>query len=277
MKVIFLGTSSGAGKTTLTALYCRHLYKKGVKVAPFKASNLALNSFVTKEGLEMGVGQAFQAWVSGIEPSIDMNPILLKPVGKGRIRLMINGEAQDETARDNPWDTKAVMKQACEAFDRLSGKYEAVVCEGSGSPVELNIMDRDVANIGLMRERRIPAILVGDVERGGVFAALYGTWLLMPEDIRPLVKGFIINRFRGDPSILRGAIEKIEELTGMRFIGTIPYVALRFPEEDSLSETAVRPDGQTPIEVFIDNADSLLETAADSGLDLKKIDEISSA
>jgi len=277
MKIIFLGTSSGAGKTTITALYCRYLTKKGVNVTPFKASNLSLNSFVTKDGCEIGMGQAFQAWVSGIEPSGDMNPVLLKPSGNGVMQLIVNGRAQNDISDSRPMDADDVRKKACEAFDRLSEKYDAVVCEGSGSPAELNLLERDIANTGMMRERNIPAILVGDIERGGVFAAIYGTWLLMPADVRPLLKGFIINRFRGDPSILGDAIEKIKDLTGMDFIGTIPYLDLKFPEEDSLSDIGGKLEGPTVMDAFISNADSLLETAKEYGLDLKKIDDISSA
>jgi len=277
MKVIFLGTSSGAGKTTVTALYCRYLAKKGVKVTPFKASNLSLNSFVTKDGREIGMGQAFQAWVSGVEPSSDMNPVLLKPSGNGVMQLIVDGKAQKDISDKNPMNRKEVMKSVCAAFDRSSEKYDVVVCEGSGSPAELNLLDTDIANTGMMRERNIPAILVGDIERGGVFAALYGTWLLMPEDLRPLLKGFIINRFRGDPSILGSAIEKIVELTGMEFIGTIPFVDLKFPEEDSLSDTGGKLEGPTVMDAFIGNADSLLEKAKEYGLDLKKIEKISSA
>ena len=277
MKVIFLGTSSGAGKTTVTALYCRYLRKKGIKVVPFKASNLSLNSFVTKDGREIGMGQAFQAWVSGVEPASDMNPVLLKPSGNGTMQLIVDGKAQTDISDTNPMDRDAIMKKVCGAFDRLSGKYEAVVCEGSGSPAELNLLEKDIANTGMMRERNIPAVLVGDIERGGVFAALYGTWLLMPEDVRPLLKGFIINRFRGDPSILGSAIEKIEELTGMAFIGTIPYMDLKFPEEDSLCDTGGKLEGPTVMGAFIGNADSLLDTAIEYGLDLKKIEDISSS
>lgn len=275
MKVIFLGTSSGAGKTTVTALYCRYLTKSGTDVAPFKASNLSSTSFVTKDGGEIGVGQAFQARVSGTEPSGDMNPVLLKPSGNGTLRLILNGRFCSEIGAENPMDRAAVMKKVCESFDRLSDEYEAVVCEGSGSPAELNLMDTDIANIGIMRERHVPAVLVGDIERGGVFAALYGTWLLMPEDVRPLLKGFVINRFRGDPEILESAVQTIRDLTGMEFIGTIPYAELEFPEEDSLSEPAASRGGDMC--AFIANADELLERAKECGLDLEKIKKISSA
>lgn len=276
MKIIFLGTSSGAGKTTVTALYCRYLSKKGIRVAPFKASNLSSRSFVIGGCQEIGIGQAFQAWVSGVEPSSDMNPVLLKPLGKGVMQLIVNGNAREDVSEKRPMDVKAVKKEAYEAFDRLSKKYDAVVCEGSGSPAELNLYENDIANVGLIRGRNVPAILVGDIERGGVFAALYGTWLLMPKDVRPLLKGFIINRFRGDPSILEPAIKKIEEMTGMKFVGTIPYEELKFPEEDSLSEAIGTDDHTVMTDAFIKNADELLKKATEFGLDLKMIEDLSS-
>ena len=277
MKVIFIGTSSGAGKTTVAALYCRYLSRKGISTAPFKASNLSSNSFVTKDGSEIGIGQAFQAWASGVEPSSDMNPILLKPLGNGTIQQIVNGKARDDISSENPKDTKALLKEACEAFDRLSGRYSAVVCEGSGSPAELNLFDKDVANIGMMRARSIPAVLVGDIERGGAFAAIYGTWLLMPEDVRHMLKGFIINRFRGDPSILGEAVKRIEKLTGMCYLGTIPYAEVKFPEEDSVYSKGERMEDPKGTEGFVADLDSLLKTAFEYGLDLKKIEEISSA
>jgi adenosylcobyric acid synthase len=277
LKIIFLGTSSGAGKTTITALYCRYISRKGIRTAPFKASNLSLNSFVTKDGHEIGMGQAFQALASGTEPSGDMNPILLKPSGNGVMQIIVNGEARDSIGGCTHTDISVMMKEAYTAFDRLSEEYEAVICEGSGSPAELNLMDRDIANIGLMRERKVPAILVGDIERGGAFAALYGTWLLMPEDVRPLLKGFIINRFRGDPSILAGATDKITELTGMKFIGTVPYMELKFPEEDTMSDTGGRLEGPTPADAFLNNLDSLMETAERVGFGIEIIDEILSS
>lgn len=274
MKVIFLGTSSGAGKTTVTALYCRYLSKKGIRTSPFKASNLSLNSFVTSEGKEIGIGQAFQAWASGIPPRSDMNPILLKPADDGRIQLVIHGEAVIDITADDQKDTKFLMKTAVGSFDRLKDEFDAVICEGSGSPVELNLIGRDIANIGIVRERDIPMILVGDIERGGVFAALYGTWRLMPEDIRPLLKGFIINRFRGDPSILKDATDKITELTGMDFLGIIPYMDLKFPEEDSLSDAGGKLEGSVATEAFLNNLDELLRNAEDAGLDLEMINYI---
>lgn len=277
MKVIFLGTGSGAGKTTVTAMYCRYLYMNGVKITPFKASNLSLNSYVTKDGKEIGMGQAFQALVANIDATAKMNPILLKPTGKGSLQLILEGEPYCDIKRDDPEIDKMIRERALACFDSLSKEYEAVVCEGSGSPAEINLLDRDIANVGMMRARQIPAILVGDIERGGVFAALYGTWKLIPDDVKPLMKGFIINRFRGDSSILKKGTDRIEELTGMKFLGTIPYSRLKFPEEDSLSDTEGKMEGKDARTAFLNNIDELLENAVESELDFDSMDDISSA
>jgi adenosylcobyric acid synthase len=274
MNVIFLGTSSGAGKTTLSALYCRYLHNTGISVAPFKASNLSLNSYVTKSGKEIGMGQAFQAWAAGIEPTEDMNPVLLKPSGNNSIQLIIRGEPVKDITKNDPMDKKIVMKKVEESYDKLINEYDAVVCEGSGSPVELNIMDNDIANIGMLRSRSIPAILVGDIERGGVFAAIYGTWRLIPEEQKPLMKGFIINRFRGERSILKSGIDRIEELTGMKCLGVLPYMYLKFPEEDSMSDKEGKLEGKDIRMAFMDNLDELLKISIESGLDLNSINEI---
>ncbi len=274
MKIIFIGTSSGAGKTTIAALYCRYLYKKGIKVAPFKASNLSLNSYVTKNGKEIGMGQAFQAWASDIEPTEDMNPVLLKPSGNNTIQLILKGEPFMDISEQNPMDIEMVMEKVCESFDRLSKEYDAVVCEGSGSPVELNLMNRDLANLGMLRERSISAVLIGDIERGGVFAAIYGTWRLMPDEQKHLLKGFIINRFRGDGSILKSGIEKIEKLTGMKCLGIMPYLNLKFPEEDSMSDMGGELKGSDIRSAFMNNLDCLLNVATENGLDLDYINMI---
>ena len=275
MKILVLGTSSGAGKTTVCAALCRILSDRGVDVAPFKALNLSLNSYATEDGGEIGMGQAFQAWSCGLEPETDMNPILLKPSGCGSIQLILDGKPSMDITRENPMDRNMAMDSAEEAFERLAASHEMIVCEGSGSPVELNMMDRDIANIGLMRRLSIPSILVADIERGGVFAAVYGTWLLMPEDVRPLLRGFIINRFRGDASILASGIERIEELTGMRCLGVMPYADLRFPEEDSLSSSEGRIEGSDSRSAFMDNISELSEIFLRSGLDIGSVIEIS--
>ena len=272
--ILFLGTSSGAGKTTLDAVYCRYLVREGKKVAPFKASNLSLNSFVTENGKEIGMGQALQAWACGIEPTEHMNPVLLKPADGHRLQVILRGEPLLDVGPDRDFDREMVMGRACESFDSLSGSYDFVVCEGSGSPAELNLLSTDMANVGLMRARRTPAILVADIERGGVFAALYGTWKLIPEDVRPLLKGFIINRFRGDASLLDSGIERIRELTGMRCVGIVPYQYLRLPEEDSMSSSGGSIDPGDIRAGFVKNLDIILDEAEKAGVDFSLIEKL---
>lgn len=273
MRVLVLGTSSGAGKTTVCAMICRHLMREGLNPVPFKALNLSLNSYATRDGGEIGIGQAFQAWSCGLEPETDMNPILLKPSGGGVIQMVLRGKPHQDVTKDCPMDRAAAMDAAAEAYARLSSEHGFVVCEGSGSPAELNLIERDIANVGLMRRLGIPAILVGDIERGGVFAAIYGTWLLIPEDVRPLVKGFVINRFRGEPSILRSGIEEVERLTGMRCLGVLPYMHLMFPDEDSLSSSEGKLEGSDARSAFMDNMDELTD-ACERELDFEALEEI---
>lgn len=267
MSILFLGTSSGAGKTTVCAMMCRYLSRNGIDVVPFKGSNLSLNSIATKDGGEIGMGQAFQAWAAGVEPETDMNPVLLKPSGKGVMQLVLNGKPHSDITKDDPMDREMVMGEAVKALRRLEAKHQMVLCEGSGSPVELNLIKTDIANVGLMRAAQVPAVLVGDIEKGGVFAALYGTWRLIPDDVRPLLKGFVINRFRGDASILGSAIKRIEELTGMKCLGVLRYEYLRFPEEDSLSYSEGKLEGNDLHAAFLSNLDEMIAHAEEDGFD----------
>ena len=269
MSILFLGTSSGAGKTTVCAMMCRYLSKNGIDVAPFKGSNLSLNSIATKDGGEIGIGQAFQAWAAGIEPETDMNPVLLKPSGKGVMQLVLNGKPYKDITKDSPMDREMAIKEVKKAYDRMTAKHQMVLCEGSGSPVELNLMKTDLANVGLMRVTGVPAIIVGDIERGGVFAAIYGTWKLIPDELKPQLKGFVINRFRGDGSILKPAIERIEGLTGMKCLGVLRYEYLRFPEEDSLSSSEGKLEGNDVHSAFIANLDEMIAHAEEDGFDFE--------
>ena len=272
--MLVLGTSSGAGKTTVCAMMCRYLKREGIDVAPFKGSNLSLNSIATKDGGEIGIGQAFQAWAAGIEPETDMNPVLLKPSGKGVIQLVLNGKPHSDITEDNPMDYAMALQEVKKAYDRMESRHQTLLCEGSGSPVELNRMDVDIANIGLLRVTGVPAIIVGDIERGGVFAAIYGTWRLIPEELRPQIKGFVINRFRGEGSILKPALEKIESMTGMKCLGVLRYEYLRFPEEDSLSSSEGKLEGDDVHSAFLANLNEMIDHAVEDGFDfdgLKKI------
>lgn len=269
MSILFLGTSSGAGKTTVCAMMCRYLNREGIDVVPFKGSNLSLNSIATKDGGEIGIGQAFQAWAAGIEPETDMNPVLLKPSGNGVIQLVLNGKPFKNITKDDLMDRDMAIQEVKKAYDRMEQKHQLVLCEGSGSPVELNLMKTDLANVGLMKVTGVPAVIVGDIERGGVFAAIYGTWKLIPDDLKPQLKGFIINRFRGDGSILKPAFEHIEELTGMKCLGVLRYEHLRFPEEDSLSSSEGKLEGNDIHAAFIDNLDEMIDHAIEDGFDFE--------
>lgn len=269
MSILFLGTSSGAGKTTVCAMMCRYLNREGIDVVPFKGSNLSLNSIATKDGGEIGIGQAFQAWAAGIEPETDMNPVLLKPSGNGVIQLVLNGKPFKNITKDDLMDRDMAIQEVKKAYDRMEQKHQLVLCEGSGSPVELNLMKTDLANVGLMKVTGVPAVIVGDIERGGVFAAIYGTWKLIPDDLKPQLKGFIINRFRGDGSILKPAFEHIEELTGMKCLGVLRYEHLRFPEEDSLSSSEGKLEGNDIHAAFIANLDEMIDHAIEDGFDFE--------
>lgn len=269
MSILMLGTSSGAGKTTVCAMLCRYLSRNGYDVAPFKGSNLSLNSIATKDGGEIGIGQAFQALAAGIEPETDMNPVLLKPSGKGIIQLVLNGKPYMDITKDHAMDRKMVLEEARKAFLRMEGRHQVLLCEGSGSPVELNLMDNDIANVGMMRATGVPAVIVGDIERGGVFAAIYGTWRLIPDELKPQLKGFIINRFRGEGSILAPAIKRIEDLTGMKCLGVLRYEYLRFPEEDSLSSSEGKLEGADVHSAFISNLDEMIAHAEADSFDFE--------
>lgn len=264
MKLIFLGTSSDAGKTLMSALFCRYLTRRGFDTVPFKASNFSNHSAMTSDGKEIGVGQVLQAAACEKIPICDMNPILLKPSKKGMIQMIINGRCYEDISPGYSPDVDELSRIAYESYDRLATQHEAVICEGSGSPVELNRMERDFANLRLMREKDIPAIIVGDIERGGVFAAIYGTWLLTEEKDRKNLKGFIINRFRCDSELLRSGIEMIEKLTGMECLGVVPYIDLEFPKEDLISDSDHPKSDRSVKDAHIRNLDRMLDIVSDS-------------
>lgn len=276
MRVLVLGTSSDAGKTVVSAMICRYLKREGYDPVPFKAFNLSLNSYATKDGGEIGIGQTFQAWACGLEPETAMNPVLYKPSGNGVMQMIVNGRPLMDIGRGVEPDRAAALKGIHESYDRLSSEHGIVVCEGSGSPAEINLLSTDLANSGLMREVGVPAILVGDIERGGVFAAIYGTWRIVPDDVRPLLRGFVINRFRGEPSILADGIARLEELTGMKCLGVLPYLPLRFPEEDSLSRSEGRMEGEDPREAYLRNLDEMIDAAERNGFRFDELVRIAS-
>lgn len=242
-KLMVQGVTSGAGKTTLTAALCRHLASGGTDVAPFKAQNVSLNSFVTADGREMAISQAYQAWACGLEPSADMNPILIKPKGNGQCQIVLRGKPWKDLGLGGSTSEVIAMlrEQVLSAFRDNAAGRELVLIEGMGSPVEMNLKDKDVSNMWLAKATRSPVVLVGDIEKGGVFAGIYGTYLLMDEEERDLLKGFVVNRFRGDSSILKEGIEELEFRMEVPCLGVLPMVRFSAPAEDSLDLT--RPSG----------------------------------
>ncbi len=234
--IVVLGTTSHSGKSTLVAALCRTLSNRGLKVAPFKSQNMSLNSWVTGNGSEIGIAQAVQAWAARTEPSEFMNPILLKPKGDRTSQVIVLGKpVADKSAEEYYRGIDSLKEVVDSSLQELEKEYDYIVVEGAGGAAEINLFDRDIANIYVARHLKAPIILVGDIERGGVFASLFGTVQLLPEDIRPLVKGLVINKFRGDPAILENGLESLETLTGVPVLGVLPYLDLAIPSEDSVS------------------------------------------
>ena len=236
MSLFVMGSASHVGKSVTVAAICRCLVRRGITVAPFKSQNMSLNSYVTPDGGEIGMAQAMQAVAAKVAPSTDMNPVLLKPKGDCISQVVLYGRPyKDVHIAAYYQETPQLLIKALESYERLKSAFGQVVVEGAGGAAELNLYDRDIANTQLAKTLRIPVILVADIERGGVFAQIYGTIELLPEEIRPLVKGIIINKFRGDPAIFAPGVEKIEELTGIPVLGVVPWFSIPLPREDSLS------------------------------------------
>lgn len=234
--IMIQGTMSNAGKSLLAAGLCRIFKQDGYRVAPFKAQNMALNSCITKEGLEMGRAQAVQAEAAGIEPSADMNPILLKPSSDTGSQVIVCGTPIGNMEAKAYFSYKKnLIPEIKAAYERLSSSYDIIVIEGAGSPAEINLKKDDIVNMGMAEMADAPVLLVGDIDRGGVFAQLYGTVLLLEEKERARVKGLILNKFRGDKTILDPGIEMLEKLCKIPTVGVVPYMDVRIEDEDSLS------------------------------------------
>ncbi|HTZ08363.1 MAG TPA: cobyric acid synthase, partial [Acidimicrobiales bacterium] len=234
--LLVLGTSSGAGKTTLVTGLCRWLARQGVAVAPFKAQNMSLNSYVTADGGEIGRAQAVQAWAAGVEPEVAMNPVLLKPGTGGTSQLVVLGHPAGELGGRRGWEEKAALLDlVVEAYRSLRARHDVVVCEGAGSPAEINLRAGDIVNLGFARAAGVPAVVVGDIDRGGVFAAFAGTLALLDGPDQDLVHGFVVNRFRGDPGILSPGLAMLGAATGRPTYGVLPLVeGVAVDAEDSL-------------------------------------------
>lgn len=236
--IMIQGTMSNAGKSLIAAALCRIFAQDGYRVAPFKSQNMALNSFITREGLEMGRAQVMQAEAAGIEPSVLMNPILLKPTGDSMSQVIVNGEIRGNySARDYFAMKKSLIPDIRKAYDRLAAENDIIVIEGAGSPAEINLKEDDIVNMGMAKIAQAPVLLVGDIDLGGVFAQLYGTAALLTEEERSrYLKGMIINKFRGDVTILEPGLKQIGELTKKPVLGVVPYMHVDVDDEDSLAD-----------------------------------------
>ena len=235
--IMIQGTMSNAGKSLLAAGLCRIFRQDGYSVAPFKSQNMALNSFITEEGLEMGRAQVMQAEAAGIRPSVKMNPILLKPTNDVGSQVIVNGEVLGTmSARDYFKYKKKLVPDIMKAYQELSDEYDIIVIEGAGSPAEINLKNDDIVNMGMAKMAKAPVLLVGDIDRGGVFAQLIGTVDLLEPSERDMVKGLIINKFRGDKTILDPGVKMLEERSHIPVVGVAPYMNIQVEDEDSLTE-----------------------------------------
>jgi len=252
LTLMVVGTASSAGKSLLVTALCRLFRRRGWSVAPFKAQNMSLNSFVTTEGGEIGRAQAAQAEAAGLPPSVLMNPILLKPTTNRKSQVIVLGRVEADLAATDYYAVKDRWRPVVlEAFRALAGRHQAVIIEGAGSPAEINLLEGDFVNLGLAAEIGAPALLVGDIDRGGVFAALYGTVHLLPPRERAMIKGLVINKFRGDLAILEPGLRRLESLLNLPVLGVIPYEKFALDEEDSLTDRLERPGAEAEIKLAV--------------------------
>ncbi len=286
--LLVAGTTSDAGKSLLTAGICRWLARQGVKVAPFKAQNMSNNSVVTFDGGEIGRAQALQAAACGVEPSVRFNPVLLKPGGDRHSQLVVLGRAVGDVSAVSYRDAKpALLDTVLDTFAGLRAEYDVVICEGAGSPTEINLRGTDIANMGLARAAGLPTIVVGDIDRGGVFASLFGTLALLAPEDQALIAGFVVNKFRGDPALLEPGLAMLRDLTGRPVLGTVPWVpGLWLDAEDSLSFAAggtlgrgLAPHGREWLRVAVprlprmSNATDLDALAAEPGVQVRLVSD----
>ena len=250
--IMVQGTMSGAGKSLLCAALCRIFAQDGYRVAPFKSQNMALNSFVTRNGAEMGRAQVVQAQAAGVEPDVRMNPILLKPSSDVGSQVIVNGRARGQMSAAAYFKMKrSLIPDILEAYNSLAAENDIIVIEGAGSPAEINLKADDIVNMGLAKLVDAPVLLAGDIDRGGVFAQLYGTVELLEADERARIRGLIINKFRGDVEILRPGLAMLEEKTQLPVLGVVPYLRVEIEDEASLSDRLDTKATVKPLDIAI--------------------------
>ena len=250
--IMVQGTTSNAGKSLTVAALCRIFRQDGYSVAPFKSQNMALNSFITDDGLEMGRAQVVQAEAAGLAPDVRMNPILLKPTNDTGSQVIVNGQVRGVMGAREYFEFRTQLRpDIMAAFDSLMAEYDIVVIEGAGSPAEINLRRDDIVNMGMAEMADSPVLLVGDIDRGGVFASLYGTVALLEPEEQERIVGLIVNKFRGDVEILRPGLVMLEELTGKTVLGVVPYLNVDIDDEDSLSTRLGRRDSVGLIDIAV--------------------------
>lgn len=246
------GTTSNAGKSLIAAGLCRIFRQDGYRVAPFKSQNMALNSYITRDGLEMGRAQVMQAEAAGVEPQVQMNPILLKPTSDQGSQVIVNGEVRGVMRAADYYRYKTqLIPDILAAYNQLAAQHDIIVLEGAGSPAEINLKENDIVNMGMAKMVQAPVLLVGDIDRGGVFAALAGTMLLLEEEEKKMVKGTIINKFRGDVKILEPGLGMLEDIIHIPTLGVVPYLHLDVDDEDSLTERFSRRNTAAAIDIAV--------------------------
>ena len=251
-RIMIQGTMSGAGKSLLVTALCRIFTQDGYRTAPFKSQNMALNSFITADGKEMGRAQVLQAQAAGKEPDVRMNPILLKPSSDVGSQVIVNGEVRgDYRAADYFRMKRSLIPDILRAYEGLAAENDILVIEGAGSPAEINLKADDIVNMGLAELVNAPVALVGDIDPGGVFAQLYGTVALLEERERRRIVGTIINKFRGDVSLLEPGLQMLEELIGVPVLGVVPYTRVDLDDEDSLSPRFDRREAERPVDIAV--------------------------
>lgn len=251
-RIMVQGTMSGAGKSLLCAALCRIFRQDGLRAAPFKSQNMALNSFVTRDGLEMGRAQVVQAQAAGVEPDVRMNPILLKPCSDTGSQVIVNGEIRCQMSAAEYFRYKPQLApDILAAYNSLADEFDVIVIEGAGSPAEINLKSNDIVNMGLAKLVDAPVLLAGDIDRGGVFAQLYGTVALLEPEERARVGGLVVNKFRGDVEILRPGLKMLEDRTGLPVVGVVPWMRLDIDDEDSLAPSLDRREAHKPLDAAV--------------------------
>lgn len=250
--IMVQGTMSNAGKSLLCAGLCRVFAQEGLRVAPFKSQNMSLNSFITREGLEMGRAQVVQAEAAGVEPSVRMNPVLLKPVSHMGSQVIVNGEVRGNFSASEYYTMKhTLLPDIMAAYNALSAENDVIVIEGAGSPAEINLKQGDFVNMGMAKLAKAPVLLVGDIDRGGVFAQLFGTVALLDPDEQNIIKAMIINKFRGDVTLLEPGLRQLEALVGIPVAGVLPMLDVDIDDEDSLSERLHRRSADALLDIAV--------------------------